>query len=86
MKDLKFEISFEEKKPKDGEPRKAYSEMWEDIEKIEGIERIEDFDFNSKRVTAFKSEETIKLLKIVKAFEGLSFVDWVKSAKKCEVR
>ena len=83
MKDNKMEINFTEKKL-DGISR-AYSDYWEVVEKIELIDRIDDLDVNGGKMTIF-IKENAKKLDVVKAVEKLDFVEFVKSAKKVEVR
>ena len=83
MKDNKMEINFTEKKL-DGVVR-HYSDYWEMVEKIELIDRLDDLDVNGGKMTIF-IKENAKKLDVVKAVEKLDFVEFVKSAKKVEVR
>jgi len=86
MKENKFEITYEEKKLKDGQPHKQLSELWTEIETIDGVEKVEEFETDSKRIVFFRKSEELKQIDLLKRFENLSFVDWVKKFKKLEVR
>ena len=83
MKDNKVEISFTERKL-DGIVRQ-YSDYWEQIEKIESIDRIDELDINGGKMTFF-IKDGVKKLDVVRAIEALDFVEFVKNAKKVEVR
>jgi len=83
-KDNKFEVQFEEKKD-DKQKKLKYSEMWELVEAIEDVNRLEEFDLNGKRITFFRKDGA-EQINLIKAFEGLPFIDWIKSFKKLEVR
>ena len=83
MKDNKMEVSFIERKL-DGVVR-AYSDYWEQIEAVPQIERLDDLDINGGKLTFFIKDGT-KKLDVVRAIEKLDFVEFVKNAKKVEVR
>jgi len=80
-KDNKFEISWEESEHK----LQKYSDMFSAIEELQCVKRIEELDWNSRNVKFFKEDDKT-VMDVVKEFELLPFVNFIKVIRKLEVR
>ena len=81
-KDNKFEITWEDSKEY---KLKKYSDMFSAIEELQSVKRIEELDLNSRNVKFFKEDDKT-MVEIIREFESLPFVDFIKVIRKLEVR
>lgn len=82
-RDCKFQIDFIET-TKD-ENKMPYSQLFETIENIEGVDKLEELDMGSKKITLWRKKDA-EILNIVKELEKVKCIGEIKLVKKLEVK
>ncbi len=84
MRERKYEVKFVEA-TKEENKMGSYTSTWSIIAAIEGIEKIEELELDSKRIVFFITEEA-KIIDVLKSIEQLKFINNISNCKKMEVR
>ena len=82
-RDCKFQIDFIET-TKDSDKMK-YTQFFEALEQIDGVDKIEELDMGTKKITLWRKRDA-DILSIVKVIEDLACVGEIKLVKKLEVK